>query len=152
MTGIFDFVRDIISISADLGFVDVVEDVLKETLTRNTSKNFKTWFERTAWGCEVVPVKEIYMNFDIDDLEHLFSDFHDIDHAHHHRVWSDTAYSILYQFSLLFDGMGLSDYRMNGFVFETNFRTLRKHVPSIKEYMDRFYKPSTAGVYRLKEK
>jgi hypothetical protein len=144
----FDFVRDVIPLSVELDFADIVEDVLKETLTRNTSKNFRAWFEKIKWGHDYVPVEQIYMNFDVDDLDVLFSDFHSLDHAHHHKVWGDVASRILYQFKRMFlIGVEISQL---DFVFEKEFRTLRKYVPSILDYMNRFYKPREHRVYRLR--
>lgn len=150
MTGIFDFVRFVTTFGADNDFADIVEDVLKEAITKNTSKNFRAWFERVRWGCEVVPVEEIYMNFDIDDLDHFYSDFHDLDHAHHHRVWCDRSYKILYQFEKFFRG-AYDKLEREEIVFEKEFRTLRKHVESFKDYLDRFYVKNNFGSYRLKE-
>jgi len=154
MTGIFDFVLWVIPLSVELDFAGVVEDVLKETITKNTNKNFRAWFDRVRWGCEVVPVEEIYMNFDIDDLEHFYSDFHDLDHAHHHRVWSGKAIRILDQFNSLFVG-NCDSLEMSPFIWEKDFRTLRKYVPSVMEYIARFYNTDSTGIskgiYRLKE-
>jgi hypothetical protein len=141
MTSLFDFVRRVVPLSADLGFADIVEDVLKECLTKNTNKNFRAWFDGVTWG-------EIYMDLDIDDLDRLFDTIRDLDHTYHHKIWSGTAYRILNQFHNMFRSFTEG---FNRIVFEDRFRTLRKHVPSIKDYMQRYYKPPDRGLYILKE-
>ena len=138
MTGLFDFVRDIVDYSIEHEFLDIVEDVLKTTLQKNTNRHFLKWNEQRVHN---------YMDLDTDDLEDFFSDFHSLDHGYHHKVWSDTAQSIIYQFSRMFRDYPIEQIDI---IHENQFRTLRKHVPEINKYMERFYEPRKHGVYMIK--
>ena len=142
MTGIFDFVLRVIPFSIELDFAGVAEDVLKETISRNQNNNFRVWFDGTTHS-------ELYMDYDLDDLADFFRDFHNLDHAHHHKVWCRISHSILYQFEMLF--LDIYNLSQLDFLFEKDFRTLRKYVPSINDYISRFYNKEKCGIHTLKK-
>jgi len=138
MTAIFDFVRYVTYFAEKEGFEDIVIAVLKKTITENKSKNFTNWV--VARG-KTVPL-------DIDSLDTFFDDFHDLDHHYHHKVFCDRSYRILYQFSKLF-----RDYpfkREDNLFLGRDIRTLKKYVPSIMDYVNKYYNNSH-GMYQLKK-
>jgi len=157
MTGIFDFVREIIKFAYEHDLCGIVEQVLRSSLYENTNKNFQEWIVRKHSLLDIY-VDEIgnehfgFNDFDIDALKKLYSSFHDLDHAvKNHDVWNRTSYMIIRQLEKFFNNH--FDMKQEELIHEREFRTLRKYVPAIMaDYILRYYKKDKHGYYRLKEK
>ena len=153
MTGIFDFVRELIKFAHEHDLCDIVEQVLRSSLYENTNKNFQEWILK-SYPLLSILVDEmdnehfIFNDFDIDDLESLYSSLHVLDHKYDHNIWTRRSYLILRQLEKTFN----YEMKQDTLISERSFRTLRKYVPAIMDdYILRYYKKDIHGYYRLKE-
>lgn len=157
MTGIFDFVRELIKFAYEHDLCDIVEQVLRSSLFENTNKNFQEWIVRKQPSLDIL-VDELgnehyfFNDYDIDDLEKLYSSFHSLDHAvKNHDVWTRTSYMIIRQFEKFFNNH--FEMKQETLISERDFRTLRKYVPAIMaDYILKYYTKTKRGYYRLKGK
>ena len=143
MTGIFDFVRDVTHFSKQEEFSDLVVKVLRKTVQMNKSKNFKNWLTTEKTMGRVFD----FDDYDVDEFARFFDRFHNIDHRYHHKVFCDTSYRILYQFSRLFRTFPIC---RDNYIFARTIITLTKHVPSVWEYLMKYYNKDPHGIYVLK--
>ena len=147
MTGTFDFVMWLIPLAKKMKFTDTASDILKKTLSMNTNRHFLKWFEESGHQAK-------YMSYSINRLDDMFRNLHDLDHRWGHKIWTRKSYNIIGQFDdmfLMYASFSNEPLVQQSYIFEQRFRALRKHVPSIMQYIERFYKRTQNGSYILRK-
>jgi hypothetical protein len=141
MTGTFDSVRDLgWYVEKNPEMEELVKTVLILVIQKNKNRNFTKWFDEYYVG-------EVIEDWDMEDLIDFYDEFHSLDHKWHHKVFCDRSGKILSQFNSLFDGY--QTLERTNYIFAKDFITLKKYVPTIVEYLNKYYNLKH-GMYNLK--
>jgi hypothetical protein len=110
----------------------MAREILIEIWKHNRNRNFTRWLRTKGIGNEVE-------DYNLDDLAKFYDDLHDLDHLHHHNIFSERSERVLYQAQKLFTGY--FEIKPDGLIYECDIRTIKK-IPSVSEYLTKEYKRS----------